>query len=248
MTPTTPTTPTTPATPSADNDLPEDKPTLDPKLLARLDELDRYIQPAAELPEKATQQAAGARQTEPLPFCLDGVAPCVLEAHRATALWARDIIKHRQPLRWLTIYGASGCGKTHLSKLARYAIRQAGIECQMHNWPRCLVRILSGEYGLIGHLCRLPVLILDDLGAEYIESDRSAALDASKLYEILDGRLTKWTLISSNLSPEHIGDRLDVRIRSRLYRGHNEIIDMSSAEDYGYKQFKTRACHANQST
>ena len=237
----------TPATPSTNNDPPEDEPTLDPQLLARLDALDRYIQPAAESPEETTQQAAGARQTEPLPFCLDGVAPCVLEAHRAAALWTRDVIKHRPNIRWLTIYGASGCGKTHLSKLARHAIRQAGIECQMHNWPRCLVRILSGEYGLIGHLCRLPVLILDDLGAEYIESDRSAALDASKLYEILDDRLTKWTLISSNLSPEHIGDRLDVRIRSRLYRGRNEIIDMSSAEDYGYKQFKTRACHANQS-
>ncbi len=200
------------------------------------------------LPQVAQPQGVGAdagkRPYKPerfeLGYEVEGLHPCIDEAHKATQWWLNDIIhKQRERSRWVTLYGQSGSGKTHLATAAARVLREHGHRVQKWRWGRALGMMLDGEWELMGQLCRLPVLVLDDVGAEYTGGDKSRQLNAAKLLELLEARLGKWTFITTNLRPKQIGEELDARISSRLYRGQNVLVDMSFPEcDYCLNRHK----------
>ena len=68
---------------------------------------------------------------------------------------------------------------------------------------------------------------LDDIGAE-----RTSDFSVSKLDQIIDARLGKWTVITCNFTREQIAEHMDVRIASRLGRGKNVIVDNINVLDY----------------
>lgn len=206
------------------------------KLLDAVELEEGYTPPPIALP---TQQP---HQKKPLlRFQTAGLHPSVKQAHSDTIAWLRAILADPSaPGYWLTLYGASGVGKTMLATQARNHLQNNGILAQKWNWGNSFNRLIE-DPGLTAHLCRLPVLILDDIGTGYTLSDKAAELHASKLYEILESRLQKWTLITTNLSPQQIRERLDARIASRLFRGDNKLCDLTAADDYAYLQYlKTR--------
>jgi DNA replication protein DnaC len=171
------------------------------------------------------------------PYQTEGLHPSVKSAHTAATAWYRAITRREQPY-WLTLFGTSGCGKTFLARHIRSALRKKGIDCQLWNWGTSFDEIVSPDSHLMAHLIRLPVLILDDIGTGYTTSDKAADLHASKLYEILESREKKFTLITSNLSPQDIKDRLDCRISSRLFRPPHKIIDLSMADDFSFQLYR----------
>ena len=190
-----------------------------------------YTPPPRELPTRPLLKA------EPLPpFITDGLHPSVAQAHQATRSWVKAILKH-QPPYWLTLFGSSGCGKTFLARHARAALRNKQRDCQLWNWAKAFDQLCDWDSDLMPHLCHLPILILDDIGTGYTMSDKTAELHSSKLYEILESRISKFTLITTNLSPQQLRERLDARIASRLFRGNNQIIDLAHADDYSYLQY-----------
>lgn len=170
----------------------------------------------------------------PLEYNVDGLAPCCEKAHRAVQWWLNDIInKQRHSRRWLTLYGKSGCGKTHLAKASCNCLKAFGkSSVQLWNWSKLRDWLIDGEHpGLMYQVQNMRYLFIDDVGAEYTATAKSAALTASVLYTLLEARLDKWTFLTSNLAP---ADWADVRITSRLYRGRNELVDMRTACDYCY--------------
>lgn len=175
------------------------------------------------------------------PFCTEGVHPSVKQAHVFTRLWARAIRKNSSPY-WLTLFGSSGCGKTFLARHARSYLRKIGIDCQLWNWAKAFPTLVSPGENLTPHLCNLPVLILDDIGTGYTLSDKAAELHSAKLYEILEARINMWTFLTSNLNPQQLREKLDARIASRLFRGENEMVDLTQADDYCYLQKMKRRC------
>lgn len=170
------------------------------------------------------------------PFCTEGLHPSVAEAHTATRTWCRSI-RHKAPAYWLTLFGSSGCGKTFLARHARSYLRNHGIDCQLWNWGTTFAKLNEPGSELITHLIHLPTLIIDDIGTGYTLSEKSAELHSSRLYEILEARINRYTLLTSNLSPQQIRERLDARIASRLFRGENQIVDLTKADDYSYLQY-----------
>ncbi len=170
-----------------------------------------------------------------LDYVTEGLHKSVHEAHRAVQWLLNDVLHRQHALkRWVFLGGKSGCGKTHLGKKAVEVLLQHGYHkerVQFWTWRGAMREILN-DGGAMRWLAGLHVLVLDDIGTGYTESDRAAALNASLLYELLEARLGKWTIITSNLAPADIGERLDVRITSRLYRGLNEVVNMSEARDY----------------
>lgn len=70
-------------------------------------------------------------------------------------------------------------------------------------------------------------LVIDDLGAER----DSSGFVKDKMFELLNARMGKWTLITTNLSLKNIAENYDARIASRLIRDGN-IFMRINAGDY----------------
>ncbi len=76
-------------------------------------------------------------------------------------------------------------------------------------------------------VCNDWFVALDDIGAE-----KASDFSVSKLDQIVDARLGKWTVITCNFTRQQIADQMDVRIASRLGRGNNVIVDNIKVPDY----------------
>lgn len=116
-------------------------------------------------------------------------------------------------------FGGTGLGKTHLS----LAIAGAAIEKGMgvvYSPAQNLLHKLEKEHfsysadtPLLDDVFSCDLLILDDLGAEFITSFSQALI-----YNIINTRLLsgKPTVISTNLSLEELADRYTPRVASRI--------------------------------
>lgn len=157
-----------------------------------------------------------------------GLPKCCTEAHRATQWWLNDIINkqlHRK--RWVTLYGKSGCGKTHLAIAAKNCLREFGKKVLYWNWSK----LRSASEWSHWNAGDVNILILDDIGSGFTGTDKAREAAASILYSIMEERLNKWTFFTTNLTPDGLPD---VRLASRLFRGQNEVVDMREAGDYAY--------------
>ena len=155
-----------------------------------------------------------------------------------TRRFINDIVNKVRPRRWLSLLGASGVGKTHLAEAARDALTKSRptLPIQLWKWQKVVSMLRSGDWAFIEYLVKeVYVLILDDIGAE----NTSPAI-LSALNRVVDGRLGKWTMLTSNLLPEHIGEHLDARIASRLYRGNNVVCRVKDAPDYCFERYMRR--------
>lgn len=141
----------------------------------------------------------------------------------------------RKP-RWLTFCGPSGTGKTHLASAVFGCLKSTfsahhSLLCgaQKFVWPRLLPRLRNGDYWLLDDIRDCHLLFLDDFGTE-----RPTEFALEKLYEIIESRNRKWTLMTNNLSVEQIGSKMDTRIASRLIRDGSVVVDVQ-AQDFNLR-------------
>lgn len=148
--------------------------------------------------------------------------------------------------RWLSLLGQPGTGKTHLAKRI-YAFFEAQVEGTlvpgqdlshtrrtMHgryaSWRKVAKALKSRNFGAASDLEHPQFVVLDDIGAEH-----GSDFVASELDNIIDARLGKWTVITSNFSLDQLAAK-DVRVASRLLRGGSVVVHVKRAEDYGVRQ------------
>lgn len=162
---------------------------------------------------------------------------------RATATFLRDICNdYKGRAYWLTLLGSSGVGKTHLAKGAwriwegKACFRKlpCGVSIPMdgYYWDfgRLIDEVRDRHYGVWEDACRAPFLVIDDVGA----GNTNTAFAVDKLYELLNRRLGKWTVITANQKLETLGE-WDQRIASRLIRDGNQCIDVVT-QDYATRE------------
>ena len=144
---------------------------------------------------------------------------------------------------WLTLLGPSGTGKTMLARgisrffaasldslldenkttpTARY-YRAGGFKA----WERVVADMLEGDFSGIRDLRDDWFVCLDDIGAEYA---RNRDISVSKLYEVLNARERKFTVITANLTLQDINTKLDARIASRLLRNGSVVVDVEASD------------------
>jgi DNA replication protein DnaC len=154
-------------------------------------------------------------------------APGLEGAFREAKRWAEH------PTGWLVLLGESGRGKTHLAAAIANERLDAGDTVCFANVPDLLDE-LRGTYApdaaerydeLLARLRDVPVLILDDLGAQ-----QTTPWAQEKLYQILndryEGRMP--TVVTTNTEMS----KLDARIASRLGDLHISVMYEIVAPDY----------------
>lgn len=139
---------------------------------------------------------------------------------------------------WLTLSGVSGCGKTMLARevfdfATKYfeAVKDPETECwraqniyfnkildMAEEWKSGMWRNQFDEQAWL--------LVIDDLG---VERDTSGFVK-DRLFNLIEKRLNKWTLITTNLRLKTIQDSYDVRIASRIIRDGNRYRPFKSGD------------------
>src|SRR5580692_9227214 len=159
--------------------------------------------------------------------------------------FVRDMAIGAAP-RWLSLLGWSGTGKTHLARgISRFFKANASVYIDLETgahlsrrggfigWRKVVDHLRDGDYEIMRVVCNDWFVALDDIGAE-----RASEFSVSKLDQIIDARLGKWTVITCNFTRKQIADEMDVRIASRLGRGNNVIIDNINVLDYSTRSHK----------
>lgn len=178
-----------------------------------------------------------ARRVDALPpFQVDGVHEQVLEAREQVRAWTRAIL-HRECKPYpLSLLGNSGCGKTHLARLAQATLLDAGVGCQLWTWGKVLEAYREERGDMLRQLEGARVLMLDDIGAEFLGTERALEFSLSKFCEMLEVRSGRWTLTTSNMLLHQIAG-LDKRCASRLLRNGGRVCQLDLASDYALAQY-----------
>ena len=171
-----------------------------------------------------------------------------LEAMKAAAMaFTAAMASKDEPAYWLSLLGPSGTGKTMLAKLierfflkwldgfrderfpTKIVYRKGGLK----PWGKVMEEMLDGDYTGMRNLQADWFVGLDDIGAEY---QRHRELAVAKLYDVLNARVGRFTVITANLSYRQIGQMLDERIASRLVRNNSVVIELKA----GTRDFNLR--------
>lgn len=142
------------------------------------------------------------------------------------------------PPRWLTLWGrngtGNGTGKTFLARLLMDAARKR-FSCtppvKFCHWPSLCDRMQAQDDTMHSFaFCELAgLLVIDDMGAEH----QTPAM-LSKLCRLMDSRLRRWTVLTTNLSPDDWQER-DARISSRIIRDGNRHVCCETT-DYALRE------------
>ena len=145
--------------------------------------------------------------------------------------------------------GNAGSGKSHLAMSILQAVNE-----HSDPWRSCLflsldefllqIRATFGnndklnhdnEQTLIERVAKVDLLVIDDLGAEtgFIGTDKTASDFTQRvIYNLMNKRQDKPTIITTNLSSKQIKDMYDSKIISRLYRNLNgHVIRFKESDD-----------------
>lgn len=142
----------------------------------------------------------------------------------------------------MIIYGENGSGKSHSARAVftwakRIALKIPLVigtegecslaDCQCYNWPAVVDGFKNGHWDVIEDMFGCSMLILDDLGAEHDPSK----IGVEKLYLVLERREHKWTILTTNVSPENWEQKFERRIASRFFRNAVHV-DLSDVPDF----------------
>lgn len=130
--------------------------------------------------------------------------------------------------------GKPGTGKSHLAMGILKAVNENSDpyrKCLFVSIDELMRRIKASfnnpsskdtEERLVDLLIEADLLVLDDLGAEtgaIASKNRATDFTTRTLYAIVNGRMNKSTIVTTNLSSEEVGRTYDRKLLSRLYRG-----------------------------
>lgn len=175
-----------------------------------------------------------------------GGNPKLTEALEAAKRFVCGMQRMECPARWLALLGTAGTGKTHLARRigSYFSINLWGRTVANEStekrvvtmrggfvrWTQASGDIRDGDGSVVDMLSNDWFVCLDDLFAEH-QSDFLTA----KLCEILDRRLGKWTVLTSNKTLSQIAE-IEVRIASRMKRGGSDVVTMTGVPDYSVRR------------
>lgn len=146
----------------------------------------------------------------------------------------------------LLLIGTYGTGKSHLSAAITKELLAKEFTSVFVSTPKLLTKIRStynktsflSEEDIMKTLSEVDLLVLDDIGAETTKQgeDNQHTWATSKIFEIIDNRIGKHTIFTSNYEPSELQQRLGGRNFSRMMESVH-VVKMYG-DDYRLKDFK----------
>lgn len=150
--------------------------------------------------------------------------------------------------KYNTIFtGKAGTGKSHLAMSMLKVVNEYSEpyrKCIFVSLDELMRRIKDSfsngqsyytEQRMIDLLTEADLLVLDDLGAETgaVTTDRTATdFTTRTLYAIINGRMNKPTIITTNLSSKDMAKMYDSKLISRMFRGaEGHVIKFEKTND-----------------
>jgi len=148
----------------------------------------------------------------------------------------------------LLLIGNYGTGKSHLAaSIAKFIIENKIKTCLFISTPKLLTKLRStynrnsnvNEDDIIKELSNVSLLVLDDLGSEQAKptnDQNEQSWATSKIFEIIDNRIGKHTIFTSNFTVEELQERIGGRNFSRMME-NTHVVKMYG-DDYRLRNFK----------
>ncbi len=125
----------------------------------------------------------------------------------------------------LLLYGKTGLGKTHLSLAIAGKVVEKGYGVIYTSAQNLFNKLEKEKFGRSDEntedtILNCDLLIIDDLGAEFV-----TAFTVSALYNIVNTRCleSKPTIVSTNLTQKELRDTYNERISSRIFSGFEHL-------------------------
>jgi len=146
----------------------------------------------------------------------------------------------------LLLYGLPGIGKSHLAVSITKELMKKGIAAAFIPAPKIFSKIKEtwskdskvSESEFLRALTSIDCLVIDDLGTEYrankIDDEESWA--KKKLFEVIDNRIGRSTIYTSNYNPNKLLEMYGERDFSRMIQ-HTTILEMYG-QNYRMKNIK----------
>ena len=157
------------------------------------------------------------------------------EVKKTSAIKAVELFMKSEKGGWcLVLAGHKGCGK---STAAAHYLFEATKKCTPTSapkdkrwWTAANVCRVSSYNKDLENLMTLPVLIIDDLGVEYMDKGGHFR---HRLDELLDARYSNFrkTIITTNLNKKDFEDRYGGRVTSRIREGFKDGGDYAVIND-----------------
>ncbi len=186
--------------------------------LAQVVELGGEAQPAYLQVGAMTRERLAAFTFEG--FIPDGVGLAPAERRNLEGAYRRAVTWARDPKGWFVLFGKNGNGKTHLAAAIANERLAKSDRVAFANVPDLLDELRAAyapdarrRYDdIFRTLAEVPVLVLDDLGAQ-----KSSPWAEEKLYQLLNHRhlARAMTVITSNVLPKDMDQRIASRIADR---------------------------------
>ncbi len=156
--------------------------------------------------------------------------------------FCREYALDPQRGRLLVIYGNNGVGKSLVAKgISDWAFKartnfkkviigpgEVKVPDVMHaHWPRFIDMLKTGDWDKVSDAIKVCLLVLDEVGGAHDPS----GMGTDKLCSILSHREDKWTVITTNLTPDAWETVFDRRIASRFFRNAVHV-ELNNVSDY----------------
>lgn len=143
----------------------------------------------------------------------------------------------------LLYQGTYGLGKSHLSYSIAKAIEEKGYKVIFINIPDLLTALKDtysnkniSESELLNIVKEVDLLVLDDLGAEYVKKQQEESWAVDKLFQIINSRIGKSTIYTTNYASDALMKKYGThggRIVSRIMQ--NTTVIKMDGKDYRLK-------------
>jgi len=151
--------------------------------------------------------------------------------------WCLDLFHNRnEDGTLLVLAGPSGCGKTRLAKGAWKFVRENGSKAwDRGHWRRSISDFwvdwsdLIDREGLLEDVYTSTFVVLDDIGSEADKFNSGVGIE--RLRKVLGHRDHKWTIVTTNFTPDKWLNRWDARVADRLLR-HSRIVEFNQTPSY----------------